>query len=218
MTTANAAERPATPRAGLLAQHPLVFYFLLAYAGTWLVTVPLALSANNVGLLPFGFPDGSVFFISALWIFVGPTLAAFIMTGVTEGGASIRRLLSRYVLWRVGLRWYLVALFGPPAIMLLVTILLPGALASFRTLAPLNPLVLLVSFPLILIFGGALSRKEDGGGSRCRACGSCTGRWSGASSSGHSGRVGTCPCSRSRFGVRLPPSSTWFCISPPWFS
>ena len=66
MTTANASERPATPRGGLLARHPLIFYFLLAYAGTWLVTVPLALSANNVGLLPFGVPDRSVFFISAL--------------------------------------------------------------------------------------------------------------------------------------------------------
>jgi hypothetical protein len=116
VTTANAPERPATARTGLLARHPLVFYFLLAYAGTWLVTVPLALSANNVGLLPFGVPEASVFFISALWVFVGPTLAAFIMTGVTEGGAGIRRLLSRYVLWRVGLRWYLVALFGPPAV------------------------------------------------------------------------------------------------------
>jgi uncharacterized protein len=66
MTTANASERPATARGGLLARHPLIFYFLLAYSGTWVVTVPLALSANNVGLLPFGVPDRSVFFISAL--------------------------------------------------------------------------------------------------------------------------------------------------------
>src|SRR3954453_524814 len=159
MTTANASEPPATARTGLLARHPLIFYFLLAYAGTWVVTVPIALSANNVGLLPFGVPDGSVFFISALWVFLGPTLAAFIMTAVTEGRGGVRRLLSRYVLWRVGLRWYLVALFGPPAVMLLVTILLPGALASFRTLAPLNPLVLLVTFPLILIFGGPLGEE-----------------------------------------------------------
>jgi hypothetical protein len=55
MTTADAAERPASARGGVLARHPLVFYFLMAYAGTWLVTVPLALSANGVGLLPFRF-------------------------------------------------------------------------------------------------------------------------------------------------------------------
>ena len=161
MTTANASERPATPRGGPLARHPLISYFLLAYAGSWLVTVPLALSANGVGLLPFSIPEGSVFFFSAAWVFLGPTLAAFIMTGTTEGRAGIRRLLRRYVLWRVGLRWYLLILIGPPVIILLVTIVLPGALASFQTFAPLDPLILLVSFPLVLIFAGPLF--EEGG-------------------------------------------------------
>ena len=161
MTTTNASERPSTPRAGLLALHPLISYFLLAYAGTWVVTVPFALSANGVGLLPFGIPNGSVIFVSAVWVFLGPSLAAFIVTGATEGRAGIRRLLRRYVLWRVGLRWYLVVLIGPPVIILLATIVLPGALASFRTLAPLHPLSLLVGFPLILVFGGALF--EEGG-------------------------------------------------------
>ena len=145
----------------MLARHPLTFYFIIAYAGTWLVTVPVALSANGVGLLPFGIPNGSVIFVSAVWVFLGPTLAAFIMTGLTEGRAGIRSLLRRYVLWRVGFRWYLIVLLGPPVIVLLVTIVLPGALASFQTLAPLNPLLLLVSFPLVLIFGGALF--EEGG-------------------------------------------------------
>ena len=160
MATA-APVQPDAPHQGVLARHPLTFYFIIAYAGTWLVTVPVALSANGVGLLPFGIPNGSVIFVSAVWVFLGPTLAAFIMTGLTEGRAGIRSLLRRYVLWRVGFRWYLIVLLGPPVIVLLVTIVLPGALASFQTLAPLNPLLLLVSFPLVLIFGGALF--EEGG-------------------------------------------------------
>src|SRR5215204_5724595 len=134
MTPANASERPSTPREGLLVRHPLIFYFLLAYAGTWLITVPLALSANGVGFLPFGIPNGSVIFVSAVWVFLGPTLAAFIMTGAIEGRAGIRRLMHRYVLWRVGLRWYLVVLLGPPVIILLAPIVLPGALACFQSL------------------------------------------------------------------------------------
>jgi uncharacterized protein len=160
MATA-APVQPDAPHQSVLARHPLTFYFLLAYAGTWVVTVPIALSANGVGFLPFGIPNGSVIFVSAVWVFLGPTLAAFIMTGATEGRAGIRRLMHRYVLWRVGLRWYLIVLLGPPVIILLATIVLPGALASFKSLAPLNPLLLLVSFPLILIFGGALF--EEGG-------------------------------------------------------
>jgi uncharacterized protein len=160
MATA-APVQPDAPHQSVLARYPLTFYFLLAYAGTWVVTVPIALSANGVGFLPFGIPNGSVIFVSAVWVFLGPTLAAFIMTGATEGRAGIRRLMHRYVLWRVGLRWYLIVLLGPPVIILLATIVLPGALASFKSLAPLNPLLLLVSFPLILIFGGALF--EEGG-------------------------------------------------------
>ncbi len=161
MTTANASERPATARGGLLARHPLIFFFLMAYLGTWLITVPLALSANGVGLLPFSIPEGSVIFVSAVWVFLGPTLAAFIMTGTTEGRTGIRRLLHRYVLWRVGLRRYLVVPIGPPVIILLVTIALPEALASSQTPALLDPLPLLVSFPLVLIFAGPLF--EEGG-------------------------------------------------------
>jgi uncharacterized protein len=160
MATAAPAQ-PDAPHQGVLARHPLIFYFLLAYAGTWVVTVPFALSANGVGFLPFGIPNGSVIFVSAVWVFLGPTLAAFIMTGATERRAGIRRLMHRYVLWRVGFRWYLVVLLGPPVIILLATIVLPGALASFQTLAPLHPLPLLVSFPIVLIFGGALF--EEGG-------------------------------------------------------
>ena len=40
VTTDTAAERPGTPREGLLARHPLVFFFIIAYAGSWLVALP----------------------------------------------------------------------------------------------------------------------------------------------------------------------------------
>jgi hypothetical protein len=43
----------------------------------------------------------------------GPTLASFVMTAATSGKAGVRHLLHRYVLWRVGLHWYLLVLFGP---------------------------------------------------------------------------------------------------------
>jgi uncharacterized protein len=131
MATA-APVQPDAPHQGVLARHPLIFYFLLAYAGTWVVTVPVALSANGVGFLPFGIPNGSVIFVSAVWVFLGPTLAAFIVTGATEGRAGIRLLMHRYVLWRVGFRWYLVVLLGPPMIILLATIVLPGLWHHFR--------------------------------------------------------------------------------------
>ena len=44
--------------------------------------------------------------------FTGPLLAAYLVTFVTSGTNGMRILSSRYVQWRVGILWYVVALFG----------------------------------------------------------------------------------------------------------
>ena len=103
MTTANATSHPASSREGLLARHPLVF-FLIAYAGSWLAWLPIVLSEDGTDLLPFSSPltrplIGGGSFLQIVGVFPGPFSAAFIMTGATEGRASIRRLLRRFVLW-----------------------------------------------------------------------------------------------------------------------
>src|SRR5215211_3116245 len=128
----------------MLARHPLTFFFLIAYAGTWLFELPYVLSEYGVGLLPYSSPV--LLWTSPVSIFVGPFLAAFVMTGVTEGRAGVRRFLRRFVLWRVGLRWYVFAFVGVPMILLLSVIVLPGARASFQGLGVLAPLPLLGIF------------------------------------------------------------------------
>ena len=50
----------------------------------------------------------------------GPALAAIIMAAVTDGKSGVKALLSRVVLWRVGLRWYVIAL-GLPTVLALAT-------------------------------------------------------------------------------------------------
>ena len=72
-----------------------------------------------------------MFAVFAIGPFAGPFLAAFIMMGVTEGREGIGRLLRRFVLWRVGLRWYLFALIGIPATQVLGVIVLTRTLPSF---------------------------------------------------------------------------------------
>jgi membrane protease YdiL (CAAX protease family) len=83
-------------------------------------------------------------------------LAAFIMTAVSEGGAGVRRLLRRIVLWQVGLRWYLFAFIGVPLLMALGTIIVPGGLASFQFLGPRYVLTYLATLIPVLIIGGPL--------------------------------------------------------------
>jgi len=80
-TLDTAAPRPGAARESLLARHPLVFFFLIAYAGTWFVELPYVLSEDGSGLLPFSSPL-LPWVLSPASVFLGPFLAAFIMTGI----------------------------------------------------------------------------------------------------------------------------------------
>lgn len=142
----------------LLARHPLTFFFIFAYAGTWLVELPYVLSQAGVGLPPFINPL-LAWKLPVLSIFMGPFLAAFVMTGATEGREGVGRFLRRFVLWRVGLRWYLFALVGVPAIGLLSVVVIPGVLGSFQGLGAVNPLSVLGIFVYVFFLGGALGEE-----------------------------------------------------------
>lgn len=156
MSTATAAPQPtpASPLRRLLIRHPLTSFFALAYALTWLAWSPWYLSQDGVGLLPYD-GEGISDYLNTVALILGPTLSAFIITGVTEGRAGVRRLLRRIVLWRVGFGWYLFVLLGIPAIILLSTIVVPGALASFDAAAvPTTLFLYVVATPIFLFAGG----------------------------------------------------------------
>ena len=156
MSDSSTSARPASPQRSLLARHPLISFFVMAYAFSWIAWSPWVLSEEGVGLLSFELSDATSGLLNAAAILLGPTLSAFIMTGITEGREGVRRLLRRIVLWRVGLRWYLFALIGIPVVMALGTVILPGGLASIRSLGLGYVLSYLSVFPLVLVLGGPL--------------------------------------------------------------
>ena len=156
--------QPAAPRRGLkglLARHPLVSFFAMAYALTWLAWSPWYLSEDGIGLLHYDAESISDY-LNTVALILGPTLSAFIMTGVTEGREGVRRLLRRIVLWRVGFRWYLFVLLGIPAIILVATVVVPGAPASFRAAAVPSTLFLYVVATPIFLFAGGPVFEEIG--------------------------------------------------------
>jgi uncharacterized protein len=146
----NAGMRAAP--SNLISRHPLISYFIIAYAGSWLVDGLFVLSQDGSGLLPYNSPlsFGATIGIAT---FSGPTLGAFVVTALTEGIEGVARLLRRIVQWRVGLAWYLFALVGLPAIVTLAAIVLPGVWAS-RT--PLNVLPELVSYAIFFVYPALL--------------------------------------------------------------
>lgn len=81
------------------------------------------------------------------------------MTALTEGRAGIRRLLRRYVLWRVQFRWYAFVLLLIPAVEVLGAIAVPGAAASYQPLTS----AMIVGYPLAFastfLLGGPLGEE-----------------------------------------------------------
>jgi membrane protease YdiL (CAAX protease family) len=149
--------RQRSGRPGFLARHPLTAFFVMAYAFTWIVWSPWVLGQDGAGLLPVRIAPGAVGYLNAGAILAGPALAGLAMAAVTDGRVGVRRLLGRLVLWRVGVRWYLVALIGVPLVMVLGTIVYATAWPSWGGLGgPSSLLSYLVSFVLVAVLGGPL--------------------------------------------------------------
>ena len=154
MTTAPA--QPAPARQGLLARRPLVSFFVMAYAFSWLVWSPWVLGQEGAGLLPITIGQATGVVLAA-GILAGPTLSAFIMTATTEGREGVRRLLGRLVLWRVGIQWYLFALLGVPLIILVGTMIYTQELPNLKALGgPSYLLSYLGTYVLVVVLGGPL--------------------------------------------------------------
>ena len=149
------SQPPSSPKKlrEVMRQHPLFFFFLMSYAFAWIISIPYVLSTWNI--LP---GDYTIAFI--LKPFVGPTLAAIIMTGLTEGRAGLRhlrdRLRHRWADWW----WYLFILLGIPVLILLGIVIQPGTLASFQGLTP----NLLWNYPVyfVAVFFGVALPEEIG--------------------------------------------------------
>lgn len=97
-----------------IKNHPLVAYFVLAYAFTWIGSLVYVAVIPNGGALPgFLALPGVV-----IWYY-GPCLAALLTVWASEAG-GVRRLLGGLRVWRVGWRWYAFIVIYPLAMRLTV--------------------------------------------------------------------------------------------------
>jgi uncharacterized protein len=85
----------------LIRRYPLITFFVLAYVLSWWPWILYALDLLPQPIAGFG-----------------PFLAAIVVLAITRGKTGVVGLLRRMVRWRVGLRWYAVALLLPVAISL----------------------------------------------------------------------------------------------------
>jgi membrane protease YdiL (CAAX protease family) len=116
--------------------HRVLAYYILAFAISW---GGLLLVIGGPGGIP-GKPDQfeSLLPAAILAMLAGPSVAGLALTGLVHGRPGMRGLLARLLRWRVGARWYAIALLTAPLLMtaiplalaLLFPAFLPGVLAA----------------------------------------------------------------------------------------
>ena len=105
----------------------LVFFFLIAFGWSWLlwwflflsgiVTIPTAIGEPNANL-------GSVWPLLPLILLApyGPTVAGFVMTGITEGKPGVKALWKRFWNRNLSIKWLLVILLFFPTLRLVANL------------------------------------------------------------------------------------------------
>src|SRR5918997_4942910 len=122
MSTSTEDRQPASAYPGLrglVARHPATAFLVMAFGFGWMSLVPILLSENGFGVVPIELP---LTLVQTLATLLGLALPAFLVTAATGGKEGVRDLLARMLRWRVGIHWYLIALFGLPAAVLLAAV------------------------------------------------------------------------------------------------
>jgi hypothetical protein len=144
-------------------KHALLGYFLLAYAISWAIGIPLALIAQ--GKVNWHLP----FYLHYLYSY-GPMLAALIMTGFTKGKSGIKDLFKRLINWHMRPIWWIVAFSPVVGYLIIVTVqrFVQGTWSDFRLLGEVSFLPDLgigrFFFGLLLL---ALVKRRVGAGLPC---------------------------------------------------
>jgi uncharacterized protein len=95
----------------LVKRHPLVPFFVSAYALAWIIESPLVFLRDT---FTAGDPPGLFLVILSANVV---SLVAVVLTAVVFGRGALRKLLGRLLIWRVDPRWYLVVFLGPAALL-----------------------------------------------------------------------------------------------------
>jgi len=114
-------EHLMTTRTAFIRRQPVLTYFTLTFAISW----GGFLLAGGSGLFAgTSWRTDPAFLVAVQVMLAGPPIAGLLMTVLVSGTAGLRELLSRLLKWRVGGRWYAVALLTAPILEIAVLLAL----------------------------------------------------------------------------------------------
>lgn len=104
-----------------IQRHPVLAYYVLTFAISW--GGMLLVGARGI-LTGANWQTDPQFPVAVLAMLAGPPVAGILLTVLIAGKAGLRELRSRLGRWRVGGRWYAIALLTAPALEMTVLLVL----------------------------------------------------------------------------------------------
>lgn len=137
----------ANARVPWVDEHPVAAFFAGAYAYTWIITAP-ALE------MPPSWSAAILVYVGSF----GPLVSAAVVTWLR--GEDVRAWASQIVKWRVGLRWWVIALGLPIVAALLITagIFAVRGPVDFGQALP-GPMTIVALFLFTMILSGGLNEE-----------------------------------------------------------
>jgi len=87
-----------------IKRNPLISMYVIMFSLAWSVMIPQSLYSQGV----LSEPIPELFEILTGW---SPIIASILVTAMVAGRVGVRELLRRFLIWRVGFRWYFVGVF-----------------------------------------------------------------------------------------------------------
>jgi len=126
-------------------RHPLISFFVLANALSWIAWTPFILSNNGLGVWDYTFALGQLTGMLP-GAYLGPITSALIVTAITGGAAGLRRWGARLWRWRVRWHWYAIGVLGVPAALIVTGLAVSGGqifAPSLMVLAAYGPMLIM---------------------------------------------------------------------------
>ena len=134
-------------------RRPFLTFYSLALAISWSFWIPVAVS--HQALVPFW--PSTLFLVAGAF---GPSISAIELTAKDGRMTAVRGLFGGLLKWRVGVRWYLLALLSPAVLCLsavVLNVLLGGS--APRLYSPVPWYLLPAYFLLVLLFVGPMTEE-----------------------------------------------------------
>src|SRR5215218_412400 len=119
-----------------IKRYPLLSYFALTFAISWgVVLIAVGLGPGGFSATPQQLQMAVPYAVPVMVL--GPGVAGMLLTGLIDGRAGLREFRSRLLKWRVGARWWAVALLTAPlvftAVLLALSLISPEYLPRILT-------------------------------------------------------------------------------------